>query len=120
MKRRFTYKDNDCICSFNHAPHECVPTTDAKIYLTTSTSLARARSRRDAQLPAIAEGPGVPIPDHFLLGQAIASLCPTCRVRCARIHVATTQCDEPGATDSGTGSSWFARECHARYARHSH
>jgi hypothetical protein len=23
MKRCFTYRNNDCICSFNHAPHEC-------------------------------------------------------------------------------------------------
>lgn len=32
--------------------------------------LARARSRRDAQLRAIADRPGVPIRDRFLLGQA--------------------------------------------------
>jgi hypothetical protein len=69
-----------------------------RVYLTTSTSLARARSRRDVQLRAIADRPGVPIRDHFLLSQATVSLCPTCRVRCAPINVATTpRCVEPDA-----------------------
>ena len=36
------------------------------------------------------------------------------------INVATTpRCDGP-TPDSGAGSSRFARECHARYAGHSH